>query len=382
MAKSKEATAGETAVKVRQPMADCDVHEGMRSITELLPYLPHQWHMYFNRDSLGRLPPKYPIMHPHGGTRLDVIHPDGSSDDMFPERVRAQLLDEFGITAAMLVGTYVHQFTAMPQSKFAAALATAYNEWLIEKWLSFDTRFKGSVAVAAQEPRLAAMEIDRVGGHPSMVQVNLPMPSPQLPWGDERYYPIWEAAIRNNLRIAFHVSPPAGLFGQVSVNGWPTSYMELRCMYVLQFQSGLISLVCNGVFEKFPELKIVLLEGGFSWVPGMMWKLDQSWAALRREVPWLKRPPSEYIRENIRFGTQPFEEPPDPKHLLSIIEMLGSDKLLMFATDFPHWDFDAPAQALPAVLPAELKRRILWENAREFYGFPEPAEVPEPALRR
>ena len=153
-------------------------------------------------------------------------------------------------------------------------------------------------------------------------------------------------------------------------------------MYVLQFQSGLISLVCNGVFEKFPELKIVLLEGGFSWVPGMMWKLDQSWAALRREVPWLKRPPSEYIREHIRFGTQPMEEPPDPKHLLSIIDMLGSDKLLMFATDFPHWDFDAPAHALPAALPAELRRKILWENAREFYGFPEPAEVPEPALRR
>jgi uncharacterized protein len=362
----------------RQPIADCDVHEGMRSITELKPYLPEEWHMYFNRDSLGRLPAKHPYMHPQGGTRLDLIHSDMTSDDMFPERVREQLLDAFGIEAAMLVGTYVHQFTAMPQGRFAAALASAYNDWLIDRWLSVDSRFKGSVAVAAQEPRLAAEEIDRVGGHPSMVQVNLPMPSPQLPWGDERYHPIWEAATRNKLRVAMHVSPPAGLFGASSVNGWATSYLELRCQYVLQFQSGLMSLVCNGVFERFPDISVVLLEGGFSWVPGLMWKLDQSWAALRREVPWLKRPPSEYIREQVRFGTQPMEEPPTTKQLVQIIEMLGSDEMLMFATDYPHWDFDAPAQAIPHALPADLRRKIFWENARKFYGFNEPAPVAPP----
>jgi predicted TIM-barrel fold metal-dependent hydrolase len=368
--------------KAPQPIADCDVHEGMRSITELKPYLPSEWHMYFNRDSLSRLPPKYPILHPHGGTRLDVIHPDGSSDDMYPDRVRDQLLDHHGIAAAMLVGTYVHQFTAMPQSKFAAALATAYNDWLIEKWLAADPRFKGSVAVAAQEPVLAAREIDRVGGHPSMVQVNLPMPSPQVPWGDEKYYPIWEAAVRNDLRVAFHVSPPAGLFGPPSANGWPTSYMELRCIYPLTFQSGLVSLVCNGVFERFPRLKIILLEGGFSWVPGTMWKLDQSWAALRREVPWLKRPPSEYVREHVRFGTQPIEEPPDPAQLVQIIDMLGSDEMLMFATDYPHWDFDAPEFAMPRGISESLRKKILWENARDFYGFPEPAATGAPALTR
>ncbi|HLH68698.1 MAG TPA: amidohydrolase family protein [Candidatus Dormibacteraeota bacterium] len=363
-----------------QPIADCDVHEGMRSITELLPYLPPQWHMYFNRDSLSRLPAKHPYLHPQGGTRLDLIHPDNSSDDMFPDRVREQLLDRYGITCAMLVGTYVHQFTAMPQGKFAAALATAYNDWLIDRWLSFDPRFKGSVAVAAQEPQLAAQEIDRVGGHPSMVQVNLPMPSPQLPWGHERYYPIWEAAVRNNLRVAMHVSPPAGLLGAPSVHGWATSYMELRCQYVLQFQSGLLSLVCNGVFERFPELRIVLLEGGFSWVPGLMWRLDQSWGALRREVPWLKRPPSEYVREHVRFGTQPMEEPPDPKHLLQLVDMMGSDRMLMFATDYPHWDFDDPGPAIPKRLPADLRRKILWDNARDFYGFPEPAQTSPSAV--
>jgi predicted TIM-barrel fold metal-dependent hydrolase len=106
-----------------------------------------------------------------------------------------------------------------------------------------------------------------------------------------------------------------------------------------------------------------------------MWKLDSSWRALRREVPWLTRRPSDYIRDHVRFGTQPFEEPENPKHVLDLIEMMGSDSLLMFATDYPHWDYDDPVRALPNVFSKEMKRKIYWENARDFYGFPEPTDA-------
>jgi predicted TIM-barrel fold metal-dependent hydrolase len=120
-------------------------------------------------------------------------------------------------------------------------------------------------------------------------------------------------------------------------------------------------------------LKIVFLEGGFGWVPAVMWRLDQSWRALRSEVPWLQRRPSEYIRDQVRFTTQPFEEPDNPRHLLYLIEMMGSDRLLLFASDYPHWDFDAPSNSLPAVFGPELIEKILWSNAQEFYGLPDPA---------
>jgi uncharacterized protein len=358
--------------KPRQPLADVDVHEGIRSLLELKPYLAEEWHMYLNRDSIGRIPPKHAYAHPHGGLRLDLVHEDNSSDDQFPERVQEQLLEGVGVTHAILLGTFSNSMSGMPQGKYAAGLATAYNDWLIDNWLDLDTRFKGSIAVASQEPRLAADEIDRVAGHPGMVQVNLPMSSPYLPWGNEFFHPIWEAAVRNDLRIGFHVCPPTGVQGSPVAIGWPDTYMELRSVYAHHFQAGVISLVCNGVFEKFPELRVVLLEGGFAWVPGIMWKLDSSWRALRREVPWLTRRPSDYIRDHIRFGTQPFEEPDNPKHVLDLIEMMGSDELLMFATDYPHWDYDDPVRALPGLLPQELKRKILWENARDFYGFAEP----------
>jgi predicted TIM-barrel fold metal-dependent hydrolase len=361
-------------------LVDVDVHEGIRSLLELKPYLAEEWHMYLNRDSIGRIPPKHAYAHPHGGIRLDLMQTDGTSDDQFPDRVQAQLLDEVGVTHAILLGTVPNSLAGMPQGKFAAGIATAYNNWLIENWLNLDTRFKGSVAVASQEPLLAAEEIDRVGSHPSMVQVNLPMASPMVPWGDEKFFPIWEAAVRNDLRIGFHVCPPTGLQGFPVGVGWPATYMELRCQYGHHFQAGLISMVCNGIFAKYPELKIVQLEGGFAWVPGVMWKMDQSWKSLRREVPWLTRKPSEYVREHVKFGTQPFEEPEHRRHIEQLIDMMGSDEMLMFSTDYPHWDYDDPIAAVPMNLAEDLRQKIYWGNAVDFYGFEPPAVEKQPEL--
>ena len=115
---------------------------------------------------------------------------------------------------------------------------------------------------------------------------------------------------------------------------------------------------------------MVLLEGGFAWLPGLMWRLNKNWKGLRREVPWVRRLPSEIIREHFRLSTQPMEEPEDPKQFLPLLEMLGSDDLLLFATDYPHWDFDAPDQAFPVRLPAALERKIMSENARAVYRLP------------
>jgi predicted TIM-barrel fold metal-dependent hydrolase len=84
-------------------------------------------------------------------------------------------------------------------------------------------------------------------------------------------------------------------------------------------------------------------------------------------VPWLKRLPSEYIREHVRLTTQPTEEPENPAHLLQIFEMIGSPEMILFSSDYPHWDFDNPRVALPA-LPAQWKERIFWRNAAELYG--------------
>jgi predicted TIM-barrel fold metal-dependent hydrolase len=350
---------------------DCDVHESLQSQKLLKPYLAPEWHPYLQSGSL--IPNNSYTVPFGGGTRRDAIRPDGTIGSQHLDQIVAQHVDAYDITYAILTGLMGYKLAAMPQMHLAAGLAAAYNEWLIDSVLPFDSRFRASIAVAPQLPRMAAEEIDRVGSHPGMVQVALPISSPDLPWGHEFFHPIWEACVRNKRPVAMHLMPPAGLQGLPNGAGWPRSYMESRSQYPNLFEAQLISMVCNGVFEKYPTLKIVFLEGGFGWVPAVMWRLDQSWRALRSEVPWLQRRPSEYIRDQVRFTTQPFEEPDNPRHLLYLIEMMGSDRLLLFASDYPHWDFDAPSNSLPAVFGPELIEKILWSNAQEFYGLPDPA---------
>jgi predicted TIM-barrel fold metal-dependent hydrolase len=112
----------------------------------------------------------------------------------------------------------------------------------------------------------------------------------------------------------------------------------------------------------------VLIECGFAWLPSVGWRLDKHWRHLKPEVPHLTRSPSEYIKDHIWVSTQPMEDPERSKHLLDICEWIGWDHIL-FASDYPHWDFDDPRQALPGIIPAERRRDIFGANARKLYGF-------------
>jgi predicted TIM-barrel fold metal-dependent hydrolase len=128
-----------------------------------------------------------------------------------------------------------------------------------------------------------------------------------------------------------------------------------------------LSLVVEGVFERFPGLKVVLQEGGFAWLPWLMWRSDMAFELLRDEVAHLQRKPSETIREHFWFTTQPIEEPERPEWLPQLLDELAMPGHALFATDYPHWDFDAPDSALPASLDDELRAGIFAGNARQLY---------------
>ena len=127
----------------------------------------------------------------------------------------------------------------------------------------------------------------------------------------------------------------------MSSTGWPSFYIEEITEHSASLQASVASLIVEGVFERFPELKIVLIEAGFAWIPALGWRLDQNWKRMKDEVPHLKRAPSEYLREHFWVSTQPMEEAEEPDHVIDVMEWIGWDKIL-FASDYPHWDFDDP----------------------------------------
>jgi predicted TIM-barrel fold metal-dependent hydrolase len=176
---------------------------------------------------------------------------------------------------------------------------------------------------------------------------------------------MYEAAERHGLPLAVHFGGTAGW--PITGSGWPSYYYEDHCGMSQTFQAQVISLVFEGVLERFPGLKVVLVEGGFAWLPPLMWRMDRAWQKLCDEVPHLTRPPSEYVRGHFYFTTQPVEEPPKPSQFRWLLDHIGMDDRILFATDYPHWDFDSPDRAIPPVVTGDLRSQIMAGNARALY---------------
>jgi predicted TIM-barrel fold metal-dependent hydrolase len=358
-------------------MIDCDVHNSWRSARELLPFLDP-----YHRDVLerGELPggrdsfphAHRPWLHPEGFTRADAVPADGSMPGSDYDLVAEQLLDRFDIEYAILTGDEAIELSTLANPYLASALARASNDWTAERWLSLgDDRLRGSIVVAPQDPAGAAEEIRRVGGDRRFVQV-LVSSGAQRPYGDPFYWPIWDAAAEVGLPIAAHLGGQGGLNAHPTGSGPPTFFWETHSLLCETGMGHVASLIAHGAFERWPGLRFVLIECGVAWLPALLWRLDADYRALRKETPWLRRLPSEYARDHIRLTTQPLEDPPNRAHLHAVLEAIDGEHTLLFATDYPHWDFDNPELIH---LPEAWRERVMGENARELYGLPRRAAV-------
>src|SRR4029079_5017008 len=129
--------------------------------------------------------------------------------------------------------------------------------------------------------------------------------------------------------------------------GWPAHRVEDYIAQSAGFESQLLSFLAEGVFQQFPRLKLVLIESGVTWLPTLLWRTAKTWRGVRPEVPWLDRSPAEIVRAHVRLTLQPFDAPPGgPQAVARTIAHIGSDRMLLFSTDYPHWQFDGD-DALP-----------------------------------
>jgi predicted TIM-barrel fold metal-dependent hydrolase len=161
--------------------------------------------------------------------------------------------------------------------------------------------------------------------------------------------------------------------------GYPSFYLDYHVGNGIVTQAQLTSMVAGGLFEEVPNLKVVMTESGVAWAAALRWSLDAAWEHMRADHPRLTRRPSEYLDEHVWFTTQPIEEPPEPQHLMYAIEQAHLRDKLLFATDYPHWDFDSPTQALPRVMDKELRQAIRCGNALDLYGLPRERRLPAAA---
>jgi predicted TIM-barrel fold metal-dependent hydrolase len=353
-------------------LVDCDVHPAFREgLRDLLPYLAKtaRQRIDFAQSSPAGSNfalPANPLYLNAGG----ILRRDASIGGIVPGSdpgvMADQLLTAFGVSRAILLASDILGLGALPDPHLSGAIARACNDWLAEQWLQADERYRGTIVIAPQDPDRAADEIVRLAADRRFVQIYFPLTNALM--GEPRYYPIYEAAEECGLPIALHPGAESIYFtGAMPAGGTPTYYLEWHTLLGQAFAANLVSFLVQPVLNRFPALKLVVIEAGCGWVPDVLWRLDRNWMSVRDEVPWVTDRPSSLLFGHVRFTTQPFIEPETQEHLQAFCSIIHGDRTLMFSSDYPHWDFDSPNRALSR-LPSDVQQRIRATNALEFYG--------------
>lgn len=356
------------------PVVDCDVHPLMKNVENLRPYLKKEWRDHFlggiggtsqNGFVFARARDRYP--HPNTTYRLDSLPPEGGPAGSDPAFAIQDLIEPYGITTALLLPQEHYGVVRFGNSAAAAEFERANNEYLIEEWLGFDKRFALAITVSEHDPIAAAEDIRRHGNTPGVVGVQLLINKNML--GASCFDPIYKAACDMGLAIVSHQNGGEGCYSysQVPAGGVPRFYGERHAILPQVGAANVLDMIMCGVFDRFPDLKVVMVEWGFTWLASLMPRMDYLWSRHRDASPYVTKPPSEYLRKHFKFATQPLDEASTPAEMRAMFGIDGLDDMLLFSSDYPHYDTDNP-DVVFAKIPQEMKEKVYYRNAVDAFG--------------
>lgn len=351
-------------------VVDCDVHPTPRrgALAEYLDTRIAREQALKAEGANNGLVYDPPDFHHSKAMRVDSFPDDGEFACSDPDLAFRQLVLDSGSDVVMLgpttggMGDTEEEVTAM---------AAATNLWQEAHWLdpvnNWHGRFYGSICANITEPERAAREIERWAGHERFKQV-LIYAEPRPSWGNPKYDPVWEAAVKHGIPVACHLSRGLHNLLPMSPVGFMTYNHDFMVTYSMLAANQVMSLIFDGVFERFPTLKIVFIEHAFSWILPLMWRMDAIHAARGKETG-LSKKPSQYVLENIWFTTQPLDYPEDKLELTRSLEWMEADKIMLFSSDYPHWTFDEP-RWLAKHIPDRMRNAVMHQNAIDLFGLP------------
>jgi predicted TIM-barrel fold metal-dependent hydrolase len=344
-------------VEHRLPVFDADAHVYEQD-DEVAAYIEGKWANMERVRTFGLFPSL------DGWNRSFLVPGVDTHTDV---EVWREMLGELGAEGSVLYPTAGLAHGLCQDPEWAADLATAYNNWLEARYTALDERLYGVGLMAVQDPKQAVAELERcVGQRTRFVAMMLPSRnSTGRSYGDEFFFPIYEAAERHDIALGVHGGPSQGMgFDHlrpfIKVHG-----LEHPLALFIQ----LTDIVLSGVFEAFPRLRIAFLEAGSSWVPFMMDRLDYEYDFMPHRAPRLSKRPSDYFRDGENFWVSCEI---DEMGLKYCIDAIGSERIV-FASDYPHerthgeFAGDVPKFLANPTFDDDVKRRILHDNAKRLY---------------
>lgn len=348
-------------------IVDCDVHVMSSAAVQrdIAERLDEPYRSLRNPDTGGAM-----SSYPNSGFAVTIPGEWELTSDQFDDRldVRSALCDRFGVTHPIInMGPLGLDY--IPSKERALKEMRATNDVLVDRFVSPGEDFYGAMSVVTGYPEEAAAEIDRIGSEDGVVGVYIPLPYVDPPLGDPQYESMFAAAERHGLAILTH-----GVGGR-SIH-YPnlaqslSTFLESHTISHPTLQTiNLVSMIYRGVPVKFPDLNVVCLEAGLGWAAYLIGRMDRDYRQRQFDAPLLDRKPSAYVRDQWYFGTQPLEEFDDPTHLEHFVDIIGEESIV-FASDYPHFDFDDPTSVVSKYLnvDTEKRERILAGNAKNALG--------------
>jgi predicted TIM-barrel fold metal-dependent hydrolase len=348
-------------------VVDCDVHVH-ESPGELAPYCDMPWRKAL--ENVADVEEYYldiPGFSP-GMTWYEARFPSGHEGRRMvhtAEQMREEL-DEIHVDIGVLFPDHLLKLAMITQAEYAAALARAYNAWLLEKWCSQEKGLLGCIIACPQDPENAAREIRRYAREPGMVGVYLPCAGLDPLWGHRRYDPLYEAAQEADLPVLLHSVTVVHPVFPFNLHVFETEFGRHICGHTFSIMANLVHMISAGVPVRYPDLRIACTEVGISWVPFLMNRMDKEYLERRREIPILEERPSHYMKK-FYYATQPVEEPENLHDLVTLMELYDGEDRTIFASDWPHHDFDHPSKVHQIPFSSEVRRKVFGENALRLF---------------
>lgn len=344
-------------------IVDMDVHIH-ESPGALAPYCEMPWRK--SLELLTNVPPRY----------LDIpgFSPQMNPFPSFPQSGVArrttvtsaaqmrQDLDELNIDIGVLFPDHFLLHAAIQQPDYAVALARAYNRWLVDEWLNERNGLVGAIIAPHHNPVAAAEEVRRYALDKRVVAIYLPTACVDPLYGHRRYDPLYNAAQETGLPVIFHSVTAFHSVFPFNLHSFETGFASHLLAHPFSLIANLASMMETGVPVRFPNMKIAFTEGGIGWVLWIMLRMDKEYTERRRELPFLKDRPSTYVKQMF-FATQPIEEPEHMRDMATLLSLFGGEDSVIFASDWPHHDFDHPSKVLQIPVSDEVQRKLMGQNA-------------------
>jgi uncharacterized protein len=293
------------------------------------------------------------------GMRESAVHREGAVDPA----LRIVDMDEEGIDIAVLYGVVSLGFYAVADRQLANAVCRAYNDWLADYCSHAPHRLKGTPALPLAWIDDACSEAERCVRDLGFVSITTPCAVGERNADHPDNFPLYELAEELDVPIGFHAGG-----GRFAYGKFVDSYAQLHALeFPFNVMFAMTTVVCGGVLERFPRLRVALLEAGAGWAPYYVERLDEHWEHRPDEMPAIAKAPSAYLAEGRVFVSTEGEQ-----GLHHVCEELG-DHCVVWASDYPHWDSDFPNGVRNVMchprLDRDQKRAVLCDNAQRLFGW-------------